>query len=292
MPNGARHWVFTLNNYLEDELLALHGVHDQGLCKYICWGREIGDSGTPHLQGFVSFARQSSMGGIKRRLPLNRAHLEICRGTPAQAIEYCQKDGDFVEFGERPASAGHRSDLRDLQRRLESGATTSQISDEFFSLFLRYPGAIIRKVAIEAEKHHRVQPPKIEVFWGPTGTGKSRRARTLYPGAFWYSSENVMWFDGYETQETVVFDDYDGSQFPLRFLLRLLDYNPVSVPIKGGTIVFKAKTVIFTSNFHPKEWYAGAKAEHQRALKRRILEFGTITHFNEPIMPPATQEDW
>jgi len=49
---------------------------------------EIGDEGTPHIQGVVRFKLQKDLAAVKLALP--RAHLEICRDYEASK-EYCAK---------------------------------------------------------------------------------------------------------------------------------------------------------------------------------------------------------
>ena len=88
-----RNFVFTHNNYPSTEL------EDNLECRYIIYGKEVGESGTPHLQGFVSFVNGMSLSAVIKKLP--GCHVEIVRNLPA-AIEYCKKDGDFTERGVPP----------------------------------------------------------------------------------------------------------------------------------------------------------------------------------------------
>ena len=55
---------------------------------------------TPHLQGYVHFKNEKSLKQLKALMP--RAHVEARKGTIQQAIEYCQKEGDWEEHGEKP----------------------------------------------------------------------------------------------------------------------------------------------------------------------------------------------
>ena len=94
-----KHWVFTLNNPASGA--------DGGLWllpyDYAVLGNEVGESGTPHIQGYVVFKKKYRLAQLKAHSSEgNRAHWEpqSVYSTPAQAAEYCMKDGNFKEFGE------------------------------------------------------------------------------------------------------------------------------------------------------------------------------------------------
>ena len=73
--------TFTLNNYTEYDKSFLNDLE----CNYIVYGEEIGEQGTPHLQGFVTFKnscrlaslKSLSLGHIGKRLFLRRQLLTI-----------------------------------------------------------------------------------------------------------------------------------------------------------------------------------------------------------------------
>jgi len=94
MPPRSRSWCFTLNNPVVEPTLESTGA------AYLVFGRETGDSGTPHLQGYCQFAQPKSLAQVRLALPFS--HLEVRKGTISQAIAYCKKDGDSVELGTRP----------------------------------------------------------------------------------------------------------------------------------------------------------------------------------------------
>lgn len=110
LPRGKR-WVFTLNNYTADEVTLVTTTFDSDAVRYGIFGREVGESGTPHLQGFIIWHEKVSARAAKRALGGNRVHVELARGTSQQARDYCKKEGDFVEIGDFPDSAGKRTDL-------------------------------------------------------------------------------------------------------------------------------------------------------------------------------------
>ena len=77
---------------------------DAGVCKYLVYGREIGENGTPHLQGHVKFINKKRFGPAKAALHAT-AHIEVARDVVA-SVTYCKKDGDWVEFGDASTEKG------------------------------------------------------------------------------------------------------------------------------------------------------------------------------------------
>jgi len=47
----ARNWCFILNNYSTDEQLFITAFYLEKVC-YLLFGRETGEEGIPHLQGY------------------------------------------------------------------------------------------------------------------------------------------------------------------------------------------------------------------------------------------------
>lgn len=90
--NLNTYWCFTLNNYTESEyksLLDLGRSDNNGFCI----GIEIGQKGTPHLQGFFKFPKRKRLSELKKFN--NRIHWEICRGNETSNKVYCSKDGKY-----------------------------------------------------------------------------------------------------------------------------------------------------------------------------------------------------
>lgn len=115
---------------------------------------------------------------------------------------------------------------------------------------------------------------EVLVFWGRTGAGKTRLVHELATDL--YIHPGGAWFDGYDGQADVLFDDFGGSDFRLPYLLKLLDRYQMTVPIKGGFVQWAPRRIFITSNIDPNNWYSGAFIEHQAALRRRITG---IRHF-------------
>lgn len=86
-----RRYAFTLNNYTDDDWNKLPINFKDAL--YI-FGKEVGESGTPHIQGYIEYANPRSFEKIKDLLP--KAHIESAKGDRKSNYLYCSKDGDFI----------------------------------------------------------------------------------------------------------------------------------------------------------------------------------------------------
>lgn len=274
----SKDWCFTLNNYDESDVDRINGLNGcDELCYLVC-GREIGESGTRHLQGFLQTRRKKTMAGIKDLLGSNSIHLEARRGTPTEASEYCKKENNWFEFGQMDERRGRgfRSDLVAIQEKLHNRTPISNIAREHFSDYIRYHrGIMAYQSLLSTPRDFRTQ---VVWFHGPTGTGKSKRAfseaHNLSGGSVCYVADiSLKWFDPYSSEKAVILDDFDGSA-PIALLLRLFDRYPMRVPIKGGFVEWCPRIVWITSNRSPEELY-GSQFQYD-ALLRRIDEITLI----------------
>lgn len=295
----SKNWVFTLNNYTSDELSLLQALGSE-LCSpvvYLIFAREFGETGTPHLQGYISFSVKKALGYV-RNLVSTRGHFERRQGSHQQASDYCRKanpDGqpakdpaaDIFEYGTMPASQqGRRTDLEAVYACVRSGGRFGAVAEQFPGSAIRYGSGIQRLISL----HTPVKPPfEIHVFWGTTGTGKTRRVYDFVSADKIWSCpgkcNGTVWFDGYDGHEVALFDDLDGSWFHVTKFLKLIDRYPYRVPVKGGFTHWTPKHIFITSNIPPQDWYRGASENHQNAVMRKLREFGSILECTQANSP-------
>lgn len=115
---------------------------------------------------------------------------------------------------------------------------------------------------------------QVFVFWGKTGSGKSKRAWEEATFDAYPKDPNTKFWDGYTGQKNVVIDEFRGL-ISISHMLRWLDRYPVIVEVKGSSVVLQAEKIWITSNISPNEWYKDIDEETLNALKRRL----NITHF-------------
>ena len=86
-PSPAKHWCFTFNNYKDLPSFVDFCSTCSKIDSYI-FQEETGESGTPHLQGYLKFEPKQRPMTIFKLYPT--IHWEKCR-SPADAIKYCTK---------------------------------------------------------------------------------------------------------------------------------------------------------------------------------------------------------
>lgn len=239
-------------------------------CAAWCKGQlERGEGGFLHWQICFGLHRKASL--IQLREYLGPWHFEATRSKAAE--DYCWKEataipGTRFECGVKPLV---RSSSRDWDKIWDC-ATQGRILDIPADIRIRCYSTLRRIGEVYS------QPLPMErsctVFWGPTGTGKSRRAWEEAGMDSYAKDPRTKWWGGYRGQENIVVDEFRGG-IDVAHLLRWLDRYPCFVEVKGGSLPLCAKRFWFTSNLHPRSWYPDLDELTVDALLRRlkIVEF-------------------
>lgn len=136
----SKNWCFTAFNNIEqyEDINNIIRRDTKQLIKYIVYQGEYTKETKKHIQGFIQFHSKKRMEQIKKLLDDKTAHLEVMKGTPEQAREYCiktEKDGIKQEIFLEPKQYGdfdntterQRTDLIDIKNRLINGETLNNI---------------------------------------------------------------------------------------------------------------------------------------------------------------------
>ena len=269
-------WVFTLNNYTEDEYTEIISKIETE-CSYWIIGKEIGDEGTPHLQGFASFSRRRRFG-VVRSFFGSRFHIEGARGTARQNRAYCSKGGQFREGGSIPKEGRSCSSnsRADVARKFSSSVVNghrgiAEFASEFPDQWYFSGHSLLRN---HQSLTLPIERPTVVVEWifGEPGVGKSRTAHARYPEAY-VKEPRTKWWNGYLQEKEVIIDDFGPEGIHINHLLRWFDRYKCWVESKGGMIALHATHFVVTSNFHPSDCFKdkdGVCHPQMDALYRRI----------------------
>lgn len=265
----SRNYCFTINNYTLNEIDFLENKLNYS---YLIYGYEKGENGTEHLQGYIEFSSCKRFNTLKRELP--RAHLEPRRGSQKQAIEYCKKEGEWLEFGCKKEQ-GRRTDLQGLMQAIKEETPHLQIMEEQPEVYSRNIRFVDRYQALmDKEQTKAFRQVETHVIWNEQGgIGKSRKAREEDPDIFEVNPEDAFPFDGYAGEKTILLEDFEGGGIKYKHLLKILDGYQLRVNVKGGHRYARWNKVFITANKHPKEWYQVGLTQ---PLARRLTN---IEHF-------------
>lgn len=249
----ARDYCFTLNNYTQEQ-------YNEVLlwdCKYLVVGREIGESRTPHLQGYVSFENSKTLTALKKLG--STIHWEKRRGTPTEASDYCKKDDvAFYEKGVMPLSSAQKGEAEkarwDAAFDSVASGNLDSVPKDILCNHLKSIEYAVNRVRVSKRKLETLEG-EMEHEWyvGETGSGKSRQARLENPGAYIKDPQSIWWND-YEGQEVVIIDDFDKFQVKQGGdMKRWLDRYPFQAQVKGGQMLIRPRKLIVTSQYKPCE---------------------------------------
>lgn len=233
-------------------------------------------TGRSHWQCFGYFKDPKTLKGVLKLLfkaGYGGTHVEISKGTLEHNETYCSLgkgkeprdtsgvDGTQFREGNRPHQ-GSRTDLKAACAYASAGDFKS-IEPTVYMKF--HKG--LQALYLRDNKPYE-GPRTIIWYYGPTETGKSRRARAEYPDAYWQSSDSG-WFDHYLGQRVIVVDDIEHGVLSTREFLRMTDRYPYHLKAKGTMLPLLADTIVFTSHFHPCVVFPMCRSEE---VLRRITK--------------------
>lgn len=276
----SRAWIFTINNYTDEDKAQCNNLD----CQYIGYSFEVGEQGTPHIQGFVYFVNLKSRKQVSALL--RRAWLKRMAGSFADNEAYCSKQGQLIERGVPPKDKKTRA--------VEGGASTKALWEEVWTSAKEgrvddIPAELRVKHYKTIKEIRRDHMPKTEHasdvtgiwVYGQAGFGKTRWVWHHYPEL--YVKGVNKWWDGYQGHDAVLVDDVDPDHKCMRcFFKHWADRYPFKAETKGGAMEIRPKTVIFTSQYSIEDCFPGDQQTID-AMKRRCK----VVHLPFPWTPPS-----
>lgn len=149
---------FTWNNYTDEQYNYLCEM-DKEEIRYIIIGKEISESGTPHLQGYVEFYDKKYLVAAKKLLdPENGKNSKIHLETPnpektrIARINYCKKDDEnFFEYEGRKRKQGKRTDWDDIKDMIDEGKGPNEIMNLFPEQYAKCHSGIEKMIEIKTQ---------------------------------------------------------------------------------------------------------------------------------------------
>ena len=264
-----------MNNYT-DEIYEKIIAYDW---QYIVVGKEVGESGTPHLQCYGYFHKKARYAKLAK---LWKAHFEPAKGSPQQASDYCKKDGDFYERGDLPCIDGGQKE-KDRWHKMNSMAKEGR----FEELEAEFPQEYARLYSTwhRMFQDNMPQPEsraELRNYWiyGATGCGKSRGVREWFGEENCYPKALNKWWDGYKNQRVVLIEEVSpkDKDWLAEKLKVWADHYPFVAEHKGKSVQIRPPIIVVTSNYSLSECFP--EPQSQEPLARRFKSLHFITYNN------------
>jgi len=296
----AKGWVFTVPNY-EDR----SAVIDDELCEYRIQGYEIGEKGTPHIQGYVLLKKECRFTALKKIHPT--AHWEKAKGSSYQNFLYCSKgeqphpeweefkeqgptygeNADIEEFGQRPTGPQKKQKCRAYNEALAAKTVAEGlniIKEKRARDYCLHGESIARNLKnAKIEKYISKyvsedfliplqQCYKPILLYGDSNIGKTAYAAAHFNNPLFLSHIDKL-KDLSPDHDGIIFDDMRFTHWPTESVIHLLDMeNPRSIHVRYGIAMIPAGIPrIFTHNDKNPFYDEAAISDAQKAAIERRL---------------------
>lgn len=275
----TKKWCFTLNNYTAEDCQKIEAIE----CEYLIYGKEVGDQGTHHLQGFIYFTNRKTFNTVKKLLG-DKCHIEAAKGSIKENIAYCSKDGDVFIKGVEPEEQSEKGGQATKRKweDAQKAAKEGRFEDIPADLWIRYRNSF--KQEYQEQRVESVKPIEGDLkkhffwIWGPTGTGKSylarQIARHIAANEEPFLKQLNKWWSGYRMQKVVIIEEVNPSicQIMASYFKQWCDKWPFSAETKGGAFErgIRPEYVIITSNYSIDDCFE--KEEDRLPMQRRCRD--------------------
>lgn len=235
-------------------------------------------TGHEHIHCFIHFGTPVALS-VKKCCG---AHIEKCRGSVKQNIDYIRKDGNIIEeLGEEPHQ-GYASTIRDLKTLNED-----DVMPMFYNVYKKVKAEDNAKQnffqMLNEIREDKLQKPEVIYIKGPSGKGKTYAA--LKYATQHYQNEDIAvltlnnnfgCITGADNAKCIVIPEFRDSQISASEFLQLIDAYGHNLNVKGGFVNLRPKTWIICSIIEPNMLYTKAKEVNKQFLRRitKLLELG------------------
>ncbi len=255
--------------------------------QYFCMADEMGSCFHTHI--FVVFSSRVRFSTVKKQFP--EAHIEKCKGTVSDNVNYIKKtgkweideekqetkiEGSFEEYGTKPPdSKGKRNDMSVLYQMITDNMTNAEIIATNQDYILQIDKLDKIRTTILTERFKETIRLDMEVIYisGVTGTGKTRGVyeENGYTNVY-RVTDYLHPFDGYNCQPVICFDEFRSS-IRLKDMLMYCDIYPLELPSRFSNKFACYNKVYIVSNWSLEKQYHEVQnddSESWEAFLRRI----------------------
>lgn len=253
MSSVSKTWHFTINNHTAADEQWCHNIADD--VNRITVSEEVGENGTPHLQGMITFKTAKRLSALKKL----HATAHWSSERVADSALYCLKNNSRNIINQKNSNQGERTDL---QKACDSVAAGASIRE----MYLQHPTVMVRYSKGIKELHAQLNPrlSKAEfslsqfpwtpitdwsrsvILYGPPNIGKTAFAKAHFENFLLVSHlEQLKGFIP-DVHDGIIFDDMSFKHLDRNQQIFITDidedraiecrYEPAFVPAKTRKI--------------------------------------------------------
>lgn len=260
----SRAFQFTLNQIHKYHTLKTLLTSLQS-CDYFISCQEVAPStGHPHIHIYAHF---STPYRPNKKILAVGAHIEVCRGSPKQNINYIKKDGNILdEIGTMPQQGA-----RTVEELLQ--LPIGDVPPQYYNVYNKAKSDKENDIDIE----EWAKQVKVYYIEGPSGAGKTEMAKQIVRDnkdkygtkCNMLKYENSFW-NGVGSANIAIYDDFRDSHMRASEFVNFIDYNRHTLNIKGGSKVNNYQLIIITSVQRLSEIYKNMSGEPRLQWERRV----------------------
>lgn len=266
----ARSFQFTLNQVEKYETLK-EMLTNLKSCDYFLSSHEIAPTTNhEHIHIYVHFSQPYK---ISQKIMNIGAHIEICRGSPKQNIDYIKKDGNILDEIGEPPHQGYAHTIKEL-KEMDIDEVDPHIYKIKKQIDQQQKDLDVFQNMLSEIEMDELKGPEVIYITGDSGKGKTYKAYKMalnkYPkekiGKLTINNDFVDVIN--ENADCYVIEEFRSSQMKASDFLQLTDKYGYRVNIKGGFLTLRPKCIIICSIIRPEELYRNDEINEQ--FLRRI----------------------
>ena len=266
----SRNFQLTLNKIENYEALS-NEFKKLKTCKFLISCREIAPStGHEHIHMYVHFEQPYK---LSKKILSFGAHIEICKGSPKQNIDYIEKDGNIIEeYGVRPTQGTRTvAEMKEM--------SINEVSPQYYKIKKQIDEDERSKNTffdmLDEIRNDNLKAPEIIYITGPSGKGKTYNAYKIATEKYQNHEIGKLTLNNNfidivnENAKCFVIEEFRDSQIKASDFLQLTDKYGYRANIKGGFCTLRPEMIIICSIIHPLNIYHD---EINKQFMRRITK--------------------
>ena len=239
-------------------------------------------TGHEHIHIYCQFSSNTALSIHK----LSGAHIDKCKGSAQQNIDYIKKKNEpdkrgvlIWDYGiPRYKGGASIKDIRDMSRE----------EREFLpAIYFK----AVKEINNEEQAHIRVgelfKQVDVRYVFGPSGLGKTYLVDSWINDLMIDSYDIVCYENGFwngvsESSQVAFYDDFRDTDMPPVAFIKFIDYAIKILNIKGGFVKNRYRYIFITSIQDPREIYKKVWEEKRQWIRRmKIYEFTAFKEYHQ-----------